>query len=178
MAALDPLRSLPFGLHTQPNTTGIMTPDPKHAAYLRLALQLGVRSVSDIVQWADSQISALDDPTDSLIDLSLMAKSHPIDVMGKLGGLSGEVTPLDVAHEVLADAHAALLDDPSFGRPLAKCLYHFCVENDYPRDFIQCVGFDDDYALADQGLFTVEDAYNGLLEYTETFVGRENGGDQ
>ena len=146
--------------------------EARHAAYLRLALQLGVKSVPDVVQWADSRIKSAEQPDEPLLDLSLMSDSHPLDVIGEPGKVSGPVTPLDVFGAVLADAHAALLDDPSFGRPLAKNLYHFYVEKDYPGGFDECCALDDDYALSDQGIGTEEDAYRRVLEYTRRYVDR------
>ena len=59
----------------------------EQAAYIRLGLQFGSKSTGDVVRWADSCIQASDEPSDALIDLSLMGKSHPLDVMGKLGEL-------------------------------------------------------------------------------------------
>ena len=147
-----------------------MYEEAKQAAYYRLALQLGTTPVSDVVRWVDSRIIAEDQPAETLLDLSLVCDSHPLDVIQKLGELSGSVTEFEVFATVLADAHARLVNDPGFGRSLAKNLYHLYVAWDYPDDFGHFGAFDDDYALADLGIFTAEDAYRRILEYTGRFV--------
>ena len=107
-----------------------------------------------------------------LLDLSLMRDANPIDVMHKLCELADPVSALDVADTVLADAHAALLEDSAFGRSLAKSLYFFWVESGYPDELNECAAFDDEYALADQGIGSVEDALSHLLEFTGSFASK------
>jgi hypothetical protein len=147
-----------------------MTLRREEAARLRLGLQLGLTSVSDIVKWADAQIVSIVEPEIQLLDLSLMKNANPNDVMGKLGELANPILPLDVIDTVLADAHEALLDDPAFGRSLARNLYYFWVENGYPDEFGECAAFDDEYALADQGIGTVDGALGRLMEFTGGFI--------
>ena len=147
-----------------------MTPIQEEAARLQLSLRLGVTSVSSIVKWADSQIVSIEEPAIPLFDLSLMKDANPIDVMDKLGELADPVSALDVADTVLADAHAALLEDTAFGRSLAKSLYFFWAESGYPDELSECAAFDDEYALADQGIGSVEDALSHLLEFTGGFA--------
>lgn len=45
-------------------------------SYLREALELRLLEVSDIVQWADDQITARENPTYELIELALMSDSN------------------------------------------------------------------------------------------------------
>ena len=144
--------------------------EAKEAAHLRLAIQLGIKSISDVIRWADSRIESTEQPDDLLLELSMMADSHPLDVMGRLGELSSSVAALDVVNTVLADAHASLIDDPSFGRPLARNLYFFYVENGYPKSLGEGSAFDGDYSLVDQGFGTEEEVYRHFLEYTGRFT--------
>ncbi len=140
--------------------------EARKAACLRLSLQLEVTTVSEVVQWADSQIVFHDQPVIQLLDLSLMEDANPIDVMDKLGELADPITPIDVVDAVLADAHAVLLEDVTFGRTLAKGLYYFWVEAGYPKELDECAGLDDGYALADQGIWTEKAALSRLLDFT------------
>ena len=53
-------------------------------AYLREALELHVLEVSDIVQWADDQIIARENPAYELIELALMSDSNRYDTASQL----------------------------------------------------------------------------------------------
>ena len=170
MAGVDPKQPVAYSTEIATSRTLDMSLRREKAAQLRLSLQLGVTTVSDIVKWADSQIVSLDQPEIPMLDLSLMEDAHPIDVMDKLGELADPITPLDVVATVLADAHTALLEDSGFGRSLAKGLYHFWVESGYPTELNECVAFDDEYALADQGIGTAEGALKRLLDFTGGYV--------
>ncbi|MEL7084828.1 MAG: hypothetical protein AAF268_15200 [Cyanobacteria bacterium P01_A01_bin.3] len=144
----------------------------KTAAYYRLGLQLGTHTVDDVISWVDRQIELLDSPSSDLIDLSLMSKSHPLDVLGMLDRLDGDVAQLDVLSAVLADAHTLLREEGDFGPTLARGLRNLYVECGYdvPELFRPICWFDEYYALAQLGLLgTEEEIYQELLAFTASF---------
>jgi hypothetical protein len=143
----------------------------KKAAYYRLGLQLGTHTVADVIAWADSEIAKLAEPPVDLIDLALMTSASRYDVFDQLGALSGTVKPLDVVETVLKDAHTLLKADPNFGPSLARGLYEFYVECGYevPNRLLPIASFDDAYALARNGIDTVEEVYQRLLAFTAEF---------
>lgn len=149
-----------------------MKSQQESAAFFKRGLRLGTHSVGEIIEWADSCIAECDSPSSDLIDLAMMAKSNPIDVEGKLGQLAGDIGHLEVAPAVLAAAHKVLLSDPSFGPVLARGLYALYVDCGYdvPDCLKAIAGFDDEYALAKQGIYgTEEDVYNQLLSFAASF---------
>lgn len=142
----------------------------EEAAQLQLSLRLGMTTVLSVVKWADAQIAANDEPAPPLIDLSLMKEANSRDVLSKLGELAPSVSPLDVADQVLSEAHTSLLKDSAFGRSLARNLYEFWVESGYPDSLQECAAFDDQYALAEQGFISERDVLANLLEFTGGFA--------
>ena len=149
-----------------------MDSQEKAAAYYRLALQLGTHCVADVIEWADGEIATTEAPSIDLIDLSLMAKSHPLDVLGMLGRLDGNIGPLDVRPAVLAGAHKLLLEESEFGPTLAHGLRALYVDCGYdvPEPFKPICWFEEHYVLAQLGLLgKEEDVYQELVAFTARF---------
>ncbi|MBC3492374.1 hypothetical protein [Pseudomonas taiwanensis] len=142
-------------------------------AYLREALELRVLEVSDIVQWADNQIIAQENPAYELIELALMSDSNRYDTASQLLRVgTPALSPAEVLPFVLAKAHKKLLVNPGYGRVLAEGLYQSWVRSNY--DFADALGlcsyFDDAYSLAESGIVgTVDQLNRELLEFTAQF---------
>ena len=144
----------------------------RDAATLQLGLQIGTRTVSDVVRWAERMIASEDEPSSVIIDLAMMDRASRLDVFGKLGELVGEYEIFELLPTVLRDAHALLEQDPTYGPQLARCLYAIFVDCRYevPDEFDEIVGFEDEYALATQGIYGSEqDVYARLLQFTGRF---------
>lgn len=93
-------------------------------SYLREALELRLLEVSDIVQWADDQITARGNPTYELIELALMSDSNRYDTANQLLRVgTPSLSRAEVLPYVLAKAHERLLADPDFGKVLAEGMY-------------------------------------------------------
>ncbi|WP_122379382.1 hypothetical protein, partial [Pseudomonas coronafaciens] len=93
-------------------------------AYLREALELRVLEVSEIVQWADNQIIARENPAYELIELALMSDSNRYDTASQLLRVgTPSLSRAEVLPYVLAKAYEQLLVDPDFGKVLAEGLY-------------------------------------------------------
>lgn len=61
------------------------------AAVLECGYNIGFFSLRDVEHWAESQIAAVDRPTDALIDLAILRDTHPLDVMKLLKTVSGDL---------------------------------------------------------------------------------------
>ena len=57
------------------------------ADILRCGYNVGFFEKSDIANWADRQIEAIDDPCNALLDLSMIQRTHPLYVMNLLRSL-------------------------------------------------------------------------------------------
>ncbi|WP_256575569.1 MULTISPECIES: hypothetical protein [unclassified Pseudomonas] len=145
-------------------------------AYLREALELGVLEVSDIVQWADNQIMAQEDPAYELIELALMSSSNRYDVASQLLRVATpSLSSAEVLPYVLAKAHEQLLMNPDFGMVLAQGLYRSWSRSnyDFPDALGLCGYFEDAYSLAEGGTVgTVDQINRELLEFTARFRDR------
>ena len=141
--------------------------------YLRGALELGVLEVSDIVQWADDQIIAREQPAYELIELALMSDSNWYDVASQLLRVgTPSLSRAEVLPYLLAKAHEKLLVDPDFGKILAQGLYQSWSRSngDFPDTLSLCGYFDDAYSLAESGVVgTVDQINHELLEFTSQF---------
>ncbi len=147
------------------------------AAYLRVALQLGVHTVSDVIRWADTEIARLEEPPFALIELALLENGNPLDVMSKLHELSAGRSALSVLRRVLGQAHEELVRHRESGPNLAHGLYQIYVESGYqvPDDLALMIGFDDRFALARQGIYeTEEEVLRDLIEFTRECKERPN----
>lgn len=149
------------------------------AAYLRVALQLRVHTVSDVIRWADTEIARLEEPPFALIELALLGDGNPLDVVSKLYELSAGAPALSVLPRVLGQAHEQLVRHPELGPILARDLYQIYVESGYqiPDDLAPMIGFDDRFALAREGTYeTEEQVLRDLIEFTRKYQQKQNSG--
>ncbi|WP_443695446.1 hypothetical protein [Pseudomonas sp.] len=144
-------------------------------AYLRVALELRVLEVPDIVQWADDQISKDENPAYELIELALMGDSNLYDIANQLLRIGmPSLSCAEVLPYVLAKAHGKLLLDRDFGKVLAQGLFQSWVHSNYDfPDYLRLCGyFEDAYSLAESGVAgTVDQINQELLEFTSHFQG-------
>jgi hypothetical protein len=155
-------------------TRNIYSPSvDEQIAYLREALELRVLEVSDIVQWADDQIIARENPAYELIELALMSDSNRYDTASQLLRIgTPSLSRAEVLPYVLAKAHEQLLIDSDFGKVLAEGLYQswFRSNYDFPDALSLCGYFEDAYSLAESGIVgTVDQINRELLEFTAQF---------
>ena len=144
----------------------------RDAAALRVGLRLGLLGVEDVVKWANEQIAALDRPPATLLDLSLMGDSPPVEVHARLREISAGVSSLDILPSVLARGVGQLRADPSLGPTVARGLYELYVEADYdvPPGLEEIGRLDDAYSLAKQGTYgTEEETFRDLLAFACQF---------
>lgn len=143
-------------------------------AYLRVALDIGVIDVADVVQWADTTLATLENPPYALIELALMGRSNREEVMWQLLQVATPaISEAEMLSYVLAVAHTRLLSEPGFGRRLAEGIYRLWARHGcyLPGRLESCGYFDDAYGLADSGIHgSAESIDRELLEFTAGFA--------
>ncbi|MBD2498677.1 hypothetical protein [Nostoc sp. FACHB-280] len=134
-----------------------MKPSLKHYAdYLRMAFELNLCSLAEIIGWADKLITKCDHPENWMIELSTSADKHPLDVIHLLYLIPGE-PDLDISLKLLiaklGQIYPILLpDNGRFAKPvhskLLRSLYQLIVDNsscDKLRGAIYQIDLDLDY---------------------------------
>ncbi len=132
------------------------------AEFYRIGLILGVQTVSDVVEWADSEIQRQDRPPYIFIEISLMGHAHVDNVILKLAEFPGIVDKLQVVRKVLpkllGPMYQKLYQHPEHGKNLANRLYeiYFQILQDLglefgqmPKDLEPMRTFDDMYDVAE-----------------------------
>ena len=120
------------------------------AAEMAIALSWGYIDLSDVVAWADEQISDADVPDDSLISLSL--SDGVGEAAGFLRALSADVdewSSLSCFLRRFVDAEMMLPEEAS---KLAKHLYQVTAHSDAPDAFKPFASHWDDIDLAIDGV--------------------------
>jgi hypothetical protein len=148
-------------------------PDTKlEAARLRVALDLGLVTVADVVAWSDSLIESSEHPDPAFLELSSMWKADPLDVWRALEAISEDLHTLQVLPWVLGLAHARLLAQPTYGKELAARLNSLSA--DLPEDFEDITWLAQAFQDAEDGYIaeSVEDVREMLLKFIERFTAR------
>lgn len=137
-----------------------------------ISLKLGILSVHDIIEWADRWIVELDSPSDALLDLAMMAESHPLDFIGKLEDLSPEISSIDALPRALRRVNIVLMSDPNLGPVVADGLYRIYCESGYdiPEELSDIGWFSEGFALASSGAMgTMEGVLSDLKAFAAKF---------
>lgn len=88
-----------------------------------MALEYGVVDVAFVVRWADARIAETERPQEALLELSMASQRSPLDLVGLLQRLPGEVNAA-AAHDLFVQVLARGLDaDPSRLRRTIGSLY-------------------------------------------------------
>lgn len=66
------------GMHMSKMTQSLSVNE--QISYLKVGIELGIFSVSDVAQWADDQIATQEEPAYELIELSLMSDSNRYEI--------------------------------------------------------------------------------------------------
>ena len=88
-----------------------------------MALEHGAIDVAFVVQWADAQIAEQERPSEALLELSMASRRAPLDLVGLLRQMSGELVE-PVARDLFVQLLARALDAaPSRTRAVVSSLY-------------------------------------------------------
>ena len=144
----------------------------REAAVLREAFLLGAVSQAEIVEWADEYIRSNERSPIELIELSMMTRSHPLDVLRGLTDISSSIPVVDVLPAAMGIAYKKLLLDVSYCRSLADGLWDAYVRCNYEvPEFLRMISwFSDAFSLSDSSIFNEEEIEKDLIEFLKNFV--------
>jgi len=146
---------------------------PKYQAF---GLSLGILSVSDIQAWVDARIKETESPSEQLIDLAFSKDKKGYDLHSVLLSIDNAGDKYEIVRALLAKVNDSDLSQLKYCRNLAKLLEHFAIDCNYdvPDDLNAIYGFDDEYNLAEQGIYSsleswYEDFKNFVIGFRENY---------
>ena len=124
--------------------------------YQALGLKLGILVSKDIQAWVDARILDSEFPSDQLIDLAYSQDNNRFDLYSALLQINDNGDKYEIVRTLLSKVTDSDLDQIKYCRMLAKSLEHFSIDCDYdvPDDLNPIYGFDDEYSLAEQGIYS------------------------
>jgi hypothetical protein len=137
------------------------------AERLRFGIRGGWLSVSDAVAWADRQITDAPAAHASLLDVALGGSRTREAMAELLSAVPGSSDRVGVMRACLADLLRTIEREPGVARETARWLEAAARQGLLPDAQFgsEPSALDDEFALADQGIGTVEDARVRLLEF-------------
>lgn len=131
----------------------------QQAEVRRQELSLGLISVSEVVQWADAMLAEMVEYDDDLVNVSLAGDFCPQDVVGLLRRLTVGADEFEAMRSVLGTLHGFLLKDDSQARAFTNALEGFWIDHGFelPEDLRFIAGLDDDFGLAEDGIYGTRD---------------------
>ena len=149
------------------------------AEVLRYGLDAGVRTVADVVAWADTIITADPRPDFAVIEVACSGRRRVSEVVALLRDVAGECDAAEVIRRAMADVRAALAVNPERGPEIAAWLYRLAVNGELPDEQfgVEPYSLDDKFQLARSGTYgTLADALRDLDAYFERHAWHERSG--
>lgn len=135
-----------------------MPPYAQDAKRLSLLFDYGVATDREVIEWADSQIVALDSPPDALMQLAVTPPTKTADIITHLHTLSAEAEFWPAFRAVLARLHDHVASRPADAERIANDIYRTVLMfPDVPAEFSFAYRFDDAFSLAREGTYGDED---------------------
>ena len=109
-----------------------------------------------MIAWADRLIEVQEKPAVEIIAVAMAGDRRPSEVADLLGDVPGEVpAPVDVFRCMCRYMREAMLQDPSWARPIAAALFRLAVKDEVPDgEWADAMfRFDDALSLADDGVW-------------------------
>lgn len=145
-----------------------MLKSPKdQAERLRVGIRGGWLPVSEAVKWADDQIARTATPDPPLIEVALGANKSREQMVTLLSAVPGAADMIAVMRACLADLLRVIERNPALARDAAKWLELAAHEGNLPEAAFGWDSFTlaDEFALADQGIGTAQQAEARLLAF-------------
>lgn len=134
-------------------------PYAQDAKRLSLLFDYGVASEREVIEWADSEIAALDSPPAVLIDLAVTNPTDTAAIMSHLHTLSEGAEFWPSFRAALARVYQHVVTHPADAERIANDIYRTVLMfSDVPAEFSFVFHFDDAFSLAREGIFGDEDA--------------------
>lgn len=142
------------------------------AARLAFLFDLGIVSAGEVIAWADDAIIRTAKPKHELIELSLSA---PSDVSKALRLLSVEIDVWTGVSAALPFVLEVLEEKPEVSRAVAREFYHLAVSQNYtvPKHYSFFLRADDDFDLAESGMFVFDEVYQKFIADIRTAIADE-----
>ena len=143
--------------------------------YQSLGLKLGMLSLDDIQGWVDARIMESETPSNSLLDLAFSKQEKGFDIHSALLNISDSGDKYEIVRSLLSKVTDLELANLGYCRELAEVLENFGIDCDYdvPEDLNSIYGFDDEYRLAEQGVYsTIKKWHKDFISFVQGF--REN----
>jgi hypothetical protein len=123
---------------------------------------IGVIPAEAIVRWADDQIVSQEHPAAALIELSTAPRHRVRDTLSEVAAGADIWRPIFAA---LPDILAYVSAEPDRAPIVADALYHVAVSQRYivPDGLRFILSADDDFSLAQSGVFVFDDVYHRFL---------------
>lgn len=139
------------------------------AARLAFLFDLGMVSAQEVITWADDAIVRLEKPSHALIELSV---SSPSSLSTALRSLAVSTDVWAGVSEALPFVLKALEEKPHLARRVAREFYHLVKSANYrvPERYSFFMRADDDFDLAESGMFVFDEVYQRFIEDIRTAV--------
>jgi hypothetical protein len=135
---------------------------------------VGFFDKSDIVRWADSQIAAMDKPSDALLDLAMIRDAHPLDVIKLLKTIRVEPASADSIATQIGFIGICFTKSRITLRAAIRGLYALTREPGTSPDQSSTIYWlDDAYDLAIAGTYgSLDDVEAGLRNFVVPYTAR------
>jgi hypothetical protein len=145
----------------------VTTQDPLR---LLLGFEMGLYSRDDVSTWVFAEVERYDVIPDPLLELTVLAGKHDVDVANLLRALAPEVTPeVRMKMEIGTLREMVACDGISLHRAVS---WAASVANDVSWDiYCEAIGLEDAYELAENGTYgTVADVERDIRSFLDRFA--------
>src|SRR5688572_13225239 len=135
-----------------------MPPYAQSAKRLSLLFDYGVATEREVIEWADSQIVALESPPEALMELAATRPTDAAGMISHLHSLSAQAEFWPAFRQAMGRLYEHLVAHPDDAARIANNIYLTVVTfSDVPKEFSFAYRFDDAFSLAHEGTFGDED---------------------
>ena len=142
-----------------------MRPYSQQAFELKMGIEAGVVTSSEVISWADETLSK-HDYDDDLANISMASEASPKDLIILIGQVVDQRDEIQAMRNVMGRIYKVLKQQPERAHSFTRFLERFWIEQDYdvPKDMDFICGVDDEFALAQQGI------YGNVKKATKTLI--------
>jgi hypothetical protein len=145
------------------------TLDREQAEVFAIAIERGIVSPQEAIDWACELVAARTSPSDQLLELAGALQPHALDVVGMLRRFPGSADATQVFRKVLGRIRDLLRDRPSAWPEVTALLEQMAIDEKVPSTLEgACYNFDDQRLLAEDGTYgTIEQVHSELIAFLE-----------
>ena len=142
-----------------------MRPYSLEAFELKMSIEAGVVDASEVISWADQTLAQCD-YDDDLANISMASKASCQDLISLLEHIIDKRDKIPAMRRVMGRIYRVLKHQPERAYSFTHFLERFWIDQAYdvPEDMNFICGIDDEFALAQQGV------YGNLNELTKSLI--------